>query len=657
MKKIHVVLNIVVFILAGFFYLGGTLESCDSGSLLSSVVINEYNADITLDANGDMTVVETWDMNYNEAMTVRFRDIEFKKYGEGYPLYRSATNTASFDETVAEIQVFKDGTDVTNQIDLGYSFNGDYDELGYPVSCDPYSSTCESLFANLGPVEGLEGQVTFRYTYKIIGAVTEYSDVSELNWKLFEYAEGNVKESTVTINFPNNSHDVTDMLAWGHGLSKGTVSIPNNHQVVLEMNHIKTTEYIEFRILTPTDLFPNVDSKNKVIDSRINKTIIMDYEADLVRETNLRITIAQVVLYASIGVVAVMAFVTAYVYKKYDKEYTASFTGDYYRELPSETTPAEMSYLYYMKKINDEDLTATLLDLIRRKYILLDYSGEELTSKDADFKLQLAEGMSLDELKPHERHLLTWFFEHIGDGKNVSTKKIESYGKTVVSNAQRFERDAIEFVRLAKQAGDKHDYFEKSSASGRKVAFSFILIPALMFLIALITAGMFTIDNTLAIVITALVSVSYLIYVSTIKRRTVQGNEEFVKWKAFRNFLINFGNMKDYPIPGIIVWEHYLVYATSLKCADTVMNQLKVRLPETDLDSEGATFMRTGYRSHGFYYGYAFGHFNRSISTARTNSRQTIATYNQSKAGGSGRGGGFGGGSSFGGGGGGGRSR
>jgi uncharacterized membrane protein len=423
------------------------------------------------------------------------------------------------------------------------------------------------------------------------------------------------------------------------------------------MEKIKTSEYIEFRVLAPTDLFPAVDTKNKVINAAINKAVIMDYEADLVEQTNLRITIAQIVLYSSLGVAVLMGFITAYVYKKYDKEYIASFTGDYYRELPAETTPAEMSYLYYMKKINDEDLTATLLDLIRKKYIILDYSGQDLTSKDADFKLQLAEDMPQTDLLPHERHVINWFFNHIGDGKNVSTEQIEKYGKKGITYAQKFEQDATNFVRMAKQAGEKHDYFEKASASGRKVAFSFVSIPAIMFFLALVTAGIFTLDNTLAIIVSAAVAISYLIYVSTIKRRTVAGNEEFTKWKAFRNFLINFGNMKDYPIPGVVVWEHYLVYATSLKCADKVMEQLKVRLPQTDLDNSEGTFMRAGYRSHGFYYGYAFGHFTRSISTARVNSRQTIAAYNQSRAGGSGRGGGFGGGSSFGGGGGGGRSR
>ncbi|MDD3842470.1 MAG: DUF2207 domain-containing protein [Candidatus Izemoplasmatales bacterium] len=657
MKNVRVILNIIVFIIFGFFYLGGSLESCSSESFFASVAIERYDADITIDESGDMTVIETWDMNYYEEMSVRFRDVEFKKYGDGYTLSIKPQNTASFDETVANIQVFKNDQDITSNITVGYSFENDLDEYGNYITCDPISDTCESMFADVTLAGGLDGQVTFVSTYKIIGAITEYSDISELNWRLFEYMEGTIKNSTVTVNLPVNSHPVDDVLAWGHGLSKGTISIPTNDKIVMNMEDITTDEFIEFRILAPTDLFPNVDVRNIFIDDEMNKATLVAYEAELAAETNLRITIAEIIFYASIGMTALMVIITLFVYKKYDKEYLATFTGDYYRELPSDSTPAEMSYLYYMKKTNDEDLTATLLDLIRKKYITIDYSGQDLTSDAADFQLQLNQEADLSKLLDHEKHVITWFFNSIGGDGKVSTKQIEAWGKKDYAAATIFEQNAKKFVRLVRSAGEKHNYFENAFASGVKKAYLFAFIPGAMIISALITQGLYILNNTLAIIISAAVLISYLIYVSTIKRRTVAGNEEFVKWKAFRNFLENFGNMKDYPIPGVAVWEHYLVYATSLKCASKVMSQLKIRLPETDLDDNDATFMRSGYRGRGFYYGYAFGYFSRSISIARTNARQTIVAYNQSRAGGFGKGGGFGGGSSFGGGGGGGRSR
>ena len=59
-------------------------------------------------------------------------------------------------------------------------------------------------------------------------------------------------------------------------------------------------------------------------------------------------------------------------------------------------------------------------------------------------------------------------------------------------------------------------------------------------------------------------------YLSTIIKRTKEANEEYVKWMAFKNFLQDFGNMQDYPIPALTIWEHYLVYATSFGIAELV---------------------------------------------------------------------------------------
>ena len=46
-------------------------------------------------------------------------------------------------------------------------------------------------------------------------------------------------------------------------------------------------------------------------------------------------------------------------------------------------------------------------------------------------------------------------------------------------------------------------------------------------------------------------------------------------------------------MPSVVVWEHYLVYATSLKIADKVMAQLRVKLPE--MDTEEGTFLSNRY--------------------------------------------------------------
>ena len=48
--------------------------------------------------------------------------------------------------------------------------------------------------------------------------------------------------------------------------------------------------------------------------------------------------------------------------------------------------------------------------------------------------------------------------------------------------------------------------------------------------------------------------------------------------ESFPSVPLGFRKSERLSNPGIIVWEHYLVYATSLKVADKVMKQLEVRL-------------------------------------------------------------------------------
>ena len=46
---------------------------------------------------------------------------------------------------------------------------------------------------------------------------------------------------------------------------------------------------------------------------------------------------------------------------------------------------------------------------------------------------------------------------------------------------------------------------------------------------------------------------------------------------ALKKFLEEFSTFEDYPVPSLIIWEHYLVYATSFGIADKVSEQLKLK--------------------------------------------------------------------------------
>lgn len=623
----------------------------------SDVVIDSYIANISIDESGDMTVVEEWNMNYNEIMTVRFRDIVLNKYAKDYPLYMDVNNKAFLDTTNVSVKYYKNGFDRSENIRVGYSWEGDLDELGYPVVCEPNIPTCESIFVNTILAGRMSGDVTFIYEYTINGAVTKYSDISELNWRMFTYAEGTVEHAEISIVLPENDYDLSNLYAWGHGLTDGTISIISNNRIEMEMSNIKDGEFPEFRILMENDLFPNIRENNIVMNDAINKSVILDYETELANYYNFQVSLANIMLYSSFGLVILMIGIGVLIYFKYDKEYTASFDNDYFRELPSDDTPASLSYLYYMERIVDDTITATLLDLIRRKYIDLQNVESNMSSSSSNFNLIYNKEKSQEDLKEYESDFLSYIFNTIGNGDLVSTKQIENYGSVSESKAISYQNFLKRFIRLAKRDGKSKKYFEVGISNKKRIMLFSNSIPLLFILINIIAFSLFNINIFIPILISVALMVFLSAYVYGIKKRSINGNEMFAKWKAFRNFLLSFGNLEDYPIPGIIVWEHYLVYATVLGVADQVVSQLSVKLPESDIDESESTYLYKDYRRGRIpYWGYHH-RFNQAFSLAKMNAKSTIIEARNARASSRGSGGGFSGGSSFGGGGGGGRSR
>lgn len=644
MKKNLIFILLFVIIILSFFGITQILGNGD-------IKIEEFTADIELTENGDMLVIEKWKYHYPAGYTVRYRDLAYDKYDERDELPQSRNDKAKINKSYVTVSVDdEDGNPIpTNEYEV--KFSGEPDERGIIIGCEPDNVECLSVFVRFP--EGMPRTVIFNYEYLVEGAVTSYNDAAELNWVLLEYFEATIQKARVTVNLPDIPKD--DILVWGHGLSNGTIQ-PENSRVVMNINKIRKDELLEFRILMPADKF-NVDASNH-LDRNMRETII-NYEYELAEETNRRIVIAQIIFYGTFAMLAVMLFIAYRAYIKYDKEHEPKFTGKYYRELPADYSPAEMSYLYYFRKINDEDLTATLLDLIRRRYLVLDQNNQGINQKNPNFKIMLNTEKDLSELKPHERHLISWFIKDIGNGVEVTLNQIENYPKKGINNANNFRNQATQFVRLAKTAGMNHDFFEKKIGKQKSRLLTAVFIPIFYLFVAFVLKAMFNIEIKFAFIASIIAGILYIVYISTIDKRSINGNEDYTKWKAFKAFLLDFGNMKDYPIPGIVVWEHYLVYATSLKVADKVMEQLQVKLPEL-VEAEGlgtSTYLAFGYHHPRYRYWFAWSSINRSINTARQNQFQTIAAYNAAKVGGSGRGGGFGGGRSFGGGGGGSRSR
>jgi len=99
--------------------------------------------------------------------------------------------------------------------------------------------------------------------------------------------------------------------------------------------------------------------------------------------------------------------------------------------------------------------------------------------------------------------------------------------------------------------------------------------------------------------------------------------------------------MKDYEIPSIVVWEHYLVYAISLGVADKVISKLKLVLSKQDMSLRNSTYLYCMTDRSGSLNNSMFRSFDKVFTSAfATTSSSTGSGGGFSSGGGGGGGGG-----------------
>ncbi len=658
MKKPFKLIIIPILITAALYLIVLGIMSIGS----SKININTYEADIIFNEQGDMTVTESFQMTYNDYYRVRFRDIDFIKFYNDYPFDHALENHADIDTSQSYMQVYKNGTNVSNQVDFGYSWLNDRDELGGFVRCEPFRYGCVSMFVDTKNIGGLEGDITFEYHYVIEGVATRYSDISEINWNLFEYMESGIQEGRINITLPDKDLSLDNFYIFPHGIDHIKAEYLSDYQASITFEDSDKDDFLEFRLLVPNRLFPDMRDQHIDVNNSLNKNTILNYEQELDdHQTKGEIQfIISWVLAISTGLILYASSI--YFYHKYFKPYPSDFKETYLREVPYDITPAEMSYIFFGGKISDEDVTATLLDLIRKKYIKIIYDPTNLSEFNPNFKLELIKRPKKNELKSHETHLIKWFFDTIGKDNEVSFRTIEQYPTKSYSNSMRFKHDAESFVSRVKQSFKEYPFMILTSE--RKIAKSVATLSILVFLYIAFYAGIYGFNIFYQFILLLLFSISYILDQGSYIKRKKPIQEQCVRWEAFRRFLLEFGTFDDDPITNVVIWEHYLVYATSFKIADLVMKQLQVSLEKHTLNEDGQTFLFTNHNRRNSLY-HPVNNFNYTYRRVKASASYKIREHNReiqmqrarSSSRSGGRFGGFGGGSSFGGGGGGGRSR
>lgn len=509
---------------------------------------------------------------------------------------------------------------------------------------------------------------TLQFSYLLKNGVEIFNDMATFNRKILgDNWQVSVKDFQATIKIPEGAAK-EDLKIFAHGDLTGYTEILDNRTFNVQLAEADPYSSVEVQVIFPTKLVPqgklikNVDrlpeilKEEKIQSDKANqkreeakKELARMREEMKAREARKALgnKASPFVLGGGLiaGIGAVMAAAKAIRGKK------ASFDGDYLRELPGDYSPAVMSYV--MNRSNEtRDLMATLLDLSRKEIIRLEpYVNEHRTllgdRTEEDYRIITRSGepgfeARLSDLLPHERHLYEWFMDGLAVNGVLELDDLSSMMKSE-RNARRFTSDYNRFKYLI---ADHQASVGAWTSSLLKSGFGILMGGIVLFLAGM--AFLILTENPagFAAILAGVIAFVGGIMVMVKPQRSSWGLEENAKWLAFRRFLLDFSNLDRAEIPALTIWNHYLVYATSLGVAKEVAEQLPKVFTAQELSDP--TF--TTYYHPTFYTGRGYTNMDRSLHSAMSNARSSIARSEavaaSRRSSSSGGGGGFSGGSS-----------
>lgn len=263
-----------------------------------------------------------------------------------------------------------------------------------------------------------------------------------------------------------------------------------------------------------------------------------------------------------------------------------------YRELPQNIEPAIIAYLIQDKISDKSDISATLLDLVRRGYLVIEedtHNGfNDITKGILNKKLVV--NKSPNNLKAYEKFLISWFLESSKKPNQIDMKNL----KDMLNNSDKHKEKFNEWERLVKQEAEKTNFYDDNSKLSKFSKFSikwakwFLIISVIILVLAILGASTeFIIElpeafymacAILVFVHMILAILSIIIYDLRLPKEYLNelGKENIRKWNGFIKFLKEYTLINERKTEEVVIWEEYLVYGVAFGVAkETIHNMNK----------------------------------------------------------------------------------
>ena len=582
-------------------------------SAKASYGIENYKMDITILETGDIQVLEAFEMNgvYNGMN----RNISYKGnyenyYGttisslgdssiyDGNGIVLNEIRGINFDQNESFNSFITNG-DLFNKVES--ASKGDY---GYYVVKQNENGE-EYIIYNHSKMNK-----DFYLSYILKNMAIVHSDVAELGLNVFTEMNESINNLEIIVHIPNNKNL---LYVWTHGISKGNSTIIDSETVKINISNLDNNP-LDFRLTFDKDVI-NESTKitnMEALDNILEIEMRLDLEANEIKdeeynnlknqayeevnnalkskkrndydkalllveqlreedikyelqdkldnllikiqkiETANKIINTTVILGFIIGIVILFVII----YLKYDKEYKTRFNKKYYYNFPNSYDPAIVGYLI-RKKVNNNDLSASILNLINNKiisYKIIDNRNYKL------IKLKYKKSLNDSEEK-----LIKFLFDNQNEISSTELKKRakNDYEGFITNYSNWLNRVTIDA---------ENEYFYEDTLTIK-------LIGVIYSIIGIVT-GVLLIDKASFVnpFIMITIVILFLIYCLIFTKRSKKGNEDRSKWLALKHFMKDFSSFEDNNLPEVKLWKKYLTYAITLGCFNRLSKEMKSKL-------------------------------------------------------------------------------
>jgi len=272
-------------------------------------------------------------------------------------------------------------------------------------------------------------------------------------------------------------------------------------------------------------------------------------------------------------------------FKFLGKEPEIEYKGVYEREIPTKDSPDVVNSIVknLTKKVDRDGFASVILNLYRKDYIAFTAENQDSFDHEKNRIYFLTKDPDKEkDLSASERYLYN-FLKGYSYDNTLSFKVLEAKVGESDTDALMFKRGFGRYQDMVVKEAKKRKFF---SSNGYILS---ILTGIIMIIISFILNFYIVTFPTGEMVAESIVYFALFIFTASVLfflpkeifgKWTKKGLTYYQKWKNFENFVDDISMIKNYPPESVEIWEDYLVYATALGCADTVMDSLKHVIPE-----------------------------------------------------------------------------